>query len=178
MASVSVVWLFQISEADRHDKRQRVARKGPSHKAIVMTSAGKAASRALRPSAVATATVTRVAPHDLRLFRLKRAPSRVVQRFLRLSRPDGPGNARTTHPAARPRADPADLLAIDSAAWAPPFARAGRAGRGRSPAESIHRAVSEPLPDTHFIEDACFRFAPGRTPIVGPLFRGSLGCGP
>ena len=56
---------------------QRVARKGPSQKGF----AGKAASRALRPSAVATATVTRVAPHDLRLFRLKRAPRRVVQRF-------------------------------------------------------------------------------------------------
>ena len=28
------------------------------------------------------ATVTRVAPHDLRLFRLKRAPRRVIQRFL------------------------------------------------------------------------------------------------
>jgi len=36
----------------------------------------------LRRSVVAQATVTRVAPHDLRLFRLKRAPRRVIQRFL------------------------------------------------------------------------------------------------
>jgi len=80
-----VVWLFQMSEPDGHDNRQRVARKepapdlirGPSHQGF----AGKAASRALRPSAVATATVTRVAPHDLRLFRLKRAPHRVIQRL-------------------------------------------------------------------------------------------------
>ena len=61
---------------------QRVARKGPSHKGF----AGKVASRPLRPSAVATATVTRVAPIDLRLFRLKRAPHRVIQRLLRFSR--------------------------------------------------------------------------------------------
>ena len=54
------------------------ARKGPSRKGF----AGKAASRALRPSAVAMATVTRFAPHDLRLFRLKRAPRRVVQGLL------------------------------------------------------------------------------------------------
>jgi len=45
--------------------------------------AGEAASRTLRHSAVATATVTRVAPHDLRLLRLKRAPRRLVQRFPR-----------------------------------------------------------------------------------------------
>ncbi len=56
----------------------RRPRKGPSRKGF----AGKAASRASRPSAVAMATVTRLAPHDLRLFRLKRAPRRVVQRFL------------------------------------------------------------------------------------------------
>src|SRR6056297_3658386 len=44
--------------------------------------AGKAASRTSRHSSVATATVTRVAPHDLRLFRLKRAPRRIIQRLL------------------------------------------------------------------------------------------------
>src|SRR6056297_78946 len=36
--------------------------------------------RSLRDQRV-TATVTRVAPHDLRLFRLKRVPDRVIQRF-------------------------------------------------------------------------------------------------
>jgi hypothetical protein len=61
---------------------QRGARKGPSRQGF----AGKAASRALRPSAVATAIVTRVAPHDLRFFRLKRAPHRVIQRLLGFSR--------------------------------------------------------------------------------------------
>ena len=39
-------------------------RKDPSRQGF----AGKAASRAVRPSAVAMATVTRLAPHDLRLF--------------------------------------------------------------------------------------------------------------
>ena len=58
---------------------RRRPRKGPSRRGF----AGKAASRALRASAVAMATVTRVASHDLRLFRLKRAPRRVVQRFPR-----------------------------------------------------------------------------------------------
>ena len=57
----------------------RGARKGPSRKGF----AGKAASRALRTSAVALATVTRSAPHDLRLFRLKRAPCVINQRFPR-----------------------------------------------------------------------------------------------
>ena len=56
----------------------RRPRKGPSQKGF----AGKAASRARRVSAVAMATVARLAPHDLRLFRLKRAPRRVIQRFL------------------------------------------------------------------------------------------------
>jgi len=58
---------------------RRMARKGASP----MGFAGKGASRVLRHSAVATATVTRVATHDLRLFRLKRAPCRVIQRFLK-----------------------------------------------------------------------------------------------
>ena len=43
--------------------------------------AGKIASRALRHSAVATATVTRAAPQDLRLFRLKRDPIIIIQRL-------------------------------------------------------------------------------------------------
>ena len=63
---------------ERAQTRRR-PRRGPSR----MGFAGKAASRALRPSAVATATVTRVAPHDLRLLRQKRAPCRVIQRFPR-----------------------------------------------------------------------------------------------
>src|SRR6056297_1505641 len=43
-----------------------------------------------RPSAVAMATVTRLAPHDLRLFRLKRAPRRVIKSFLESTRPRNP----------------------------------------------------------------------------------------
>src|SRR5690606_28961986 len=61
---------------ERAQTRRR-PRKGPSRQGF----AGEAASRALRHSAVAKATVTRVAPHDLRLLLLKRAPRRLVQRF-------------------------------------------------------------------------------------------------
>src|SRR6056297_4024063 len=60
---------------NKRAETRRMARKGPAHPGF----AGKAASRALPPSAVATATVTRAAPRDLRLFRLKRAPRRVIQ---------------------------------------------------------------------------------------------------
>jgi len=64
-----------------------VARKGPSRQAIVTgPGAGEAASRTRRDSAVATATVTRHGTHDLRLLRLKRAPRRLVQRFLSVER--------------------------------------------------------------------------------------------
>jgi len=63
---------------NKRAETRRVARKGPSRQGF----AGKAASRAFRRSVVATATVTHVAPHDLRLFRLKRAPRRVIQTFL------------------------------------------------------------------------------------------------
>src|SRR6056297_7467 len=63
---------------NKRAETRRMARKGPAHPGF----AGKAASRALPHSAVATATVTRAAPRDLRLFRLKRAPRRVIQRFL------------------------------------------------------------------------------------------------
>ena len=52
--------------------------RGPSR----MGFAGEAASRSLRRSVVATATVTRVAPIDLRPLRPKRAPCGVIQRFL------------------------------------------------------------------------------------------------
>ena len=62
---------------ERAETRQG-ARKGPSRKGF----AGKAASRTLLASAVAMATVARLAPHDLRLFRLKRAPRIIDQRFL------------------------------------------------------------------------------------------------
>ena len=66
---------------------RRGARKGPSR----MGFAGKAASRASCPSAVAMATVTRVAPRNLRLFRLKRALCIIDQRFLNVSRTLGHG---------------------------------------------------------------------------------------
>ncbi len=62
---------------NKRAQTRRRPRRGPSR----MGFAGKTASRALLTSAVATATVARFAPHDLRLFRLKRAPRRVIQRF-------------------------------------------------------------------------------------------------
>ena len=62
---------------ERAQTRRR-PRKGPSRMGL----AGEAASRSLRHSAVATATVTRVAPTDLRPLRPKRAPRRVIQRLL------------------------------------------------------------------------------------------------
>ena len=61
--------------------------RGPSRHAIVMTSAGEAATRTPSDSTVATATVTRNGTHDLRLLRPTcstiRAPRRRVQRFLK-----------------------------------------------------------------------------------------------
>lgn len=50
-----------------------------------MDFAGKDAAHARHPEAVATATVTRAAVHNLRLFRTIRAPRRVLQRFLSLA---------------------------------------------------------------------------------------------
>ena len=47
---------------------KRSARNGPSRRRLSWQAAGKAASRALRSSAVAMATVARLAPHNLRLF--------------------------------------------------------------------------------------------------------------
>ena len=67
---------------ERSQTRRR-PRRGPSR----MGFAGEAASRSLRRSAVAKATVTRVAPTDLRPLRPKRAPRRVIQRFPRRSGP-------------------------------------------------------------------------------------------
>ena len=59
---------------NKRAQTRRRPRKGPSR----MGFAGEAASRSLRHSAVAMATVTRAAPTDLRPLRPKRAPRRVI----------------------------------------------------------------------------------------------------
>jgi hypothetical protein len=62
-------------------KTGRSARKGPSRSGFAV----KAASRSQPASAIATAIVTQPAAHDLRLFRRKRAPCIIDQRFLQYS---------------------------------------------------------------------------------------------
>jgi len=97
------------------NKRAQTCRrpcKGPSHPGL----AGEAVSRTRRDSAVATATVTRRGAHDLRLLRLKRAPHRLVQRFLR--------QALNHSPRSTPRSQNRPIV------WCEPDDGHRRSGRG------------------------------------------------
>jgi len=66
---------------NEHAQTRRRSGKGPSH----MGFAGKDAAHARHHEAAAAATVTRAAAHNLRLYRAKLAPRRVIQRFPRSS---------------------------------------------------------------------------------------------
>jgi peptidyl-prolyl cis-trans isomerase C len=72
--------VVSIAPSDRRDKR----RLGARLRAVPLRSRRESASPASLTPAAAQAVVARLAPRDLRLFRLKRAPFRVVQQFPRL----------------------------------------------------------------------------------------------
>src|SRR6056297_2525159 len=171
------------------------------HRPVPQGFAGKAASRAGRPSAVAMATVTRPAPHDLRLFRQKRAPRRVVQRPLNSHQPaklaakrllklklrlDLNLISRPPHPAEVPliseRRNEVEIESHRTRLWRPP-AETKRLPRPSVRQRSGHvsridaRNSGMLITLVNQLETPCSN-ANGRCSICGAAFRSSFAPGP